>query len=457
MRPSCEFYLGRFRVASLLLLGISLAPLQAKTWTDRTGTYKVEAEYVGVEGTSVVLRKADGSTIKVPIGQLSTPSRERARELYEAARQGAPVPPPAATPHPINGDATTPESPVINPLAAGPLAATNSPIGFNPPVAPPVPPMPAFPEDATLQQAVDFVRDQALAGHPEVLWHALPDRLREVVDSSEYRAGILLLNEQSTTNQSLMTMLMKVVEVLVTKKDFVMNSNLVTAQIPADAMPLFQQAYDPAVGLAYEFAMLSLDLERLNSITMSQWLDDRGARLGGHLQSLVKVLPPGLIESYLGQVQVQQSSPTEGTITFPDPNGGGLQTVEMRKVDRRWLPASLAAKWEESAENFQEVMRAELEKMKQSQAELAAETQQADAMMATAATMAGGLLEPMLKANTQEEFDQSLMQLEAMARMLTPGMGAAGPPGAGPAGDGLPSGPGAFGPPGAFGEPQPTP
>ena len=316
--------------------------------------------------------------------------------------------------------------------------------------------MPAFPDDATLQQAVDFVRDQVLAGHPEVLWHALPDRLREVVDSSEYRAGILLLNEQSTTNQSLMTMLMKVVEVLVTKKDFVMNSNLVTAQIPADAMPLFQQAYDPAVGLAYEFAMLSLDLERLNSITMSQWLDDRGARLGGHLQSLVKVLPPGLIESYLGQIQVQQTSPTEGTITFPDPNGGGLQTVEMRKVDRRWLPASLAAKWEESAENFQEVMRAELEKMKQSQAELAAETQQADAMMATAATMAGGLLEPMLKANTQEEFDQSLMQLEAMARMFTPGMGAAGPPGAGPAGDGLPSGPGAFGPPGAFGEPQPT-
>jgi hypothetical protein len=88
-------------------------------------------------------------------------------------------------------------------------------------------------------------------------------------------------------------------------------------------------------------------------------------------------------------------------------------------------------------------MRGELEKMKQSQAKIAAESPQADAMMATAATMAGGLLEPMLKASTQQEFDQSLRQLEAMARVLTQGMGAGGPPGAGP--------------PGAIGGPQPAP
>ncbi|WP_390621117.1 hypothetical protein [Stieleria neptunia] len=46
----------------------------------------MEAEFVGVEGRSVVLRLADGSTKNVPIERLSDVSRNRAKQLDEAAK-----------------------------------------------------------------------------------------------------------------------------------------------------------------------------------------------------------------------------------------------------------------------------------------------------------------------------------------------------------------------------------
>jgi hypothetical protein len=58
--------------------------------------------------------------------------------------------------------------------------------------------------------------------------------------------------------------------------------------------------------------------------------------------------------------------------------------------------------------------------------------------------MVGSLLEPMMQANTQPEFDQALLQVVAMGKMMS-GMvpGGPGPPG----GPGFQGGPGGFAPP----------
>ena len=55
MTPFRLFYLTV--MGSLLLTAILGGSIQAETWTDRTGQYNIEAEYVGVEGANVVLRK----------------------------------------------------------------------------------------------------------------------------------------------------------------------------------------------------------------------------------------------------------------------------------------------------------------------------------------------------------------------------------------------------------------
>jgi CubicO group peptidase (beta-lactamase class C family) len=71
-----------------LLAGTSLA----RTWSDASGKFTIEAELVEVKDGQVVLRKADGSEIKLPVSKLSAADRkhlESARPLAPAA--AAPV------------------------------------------------------------------------------------------------------------------------------------------------------------------------------------------------------------------------------------------------------------------------------------------------------------------------------------------------------------------------------
>src|SRR6056297_3500703 len=74
--------------------------LFAETWTDKSGTFSVEAEYVGVSGSNVLLKKSDGTTISVPIAKLSDESRDQAKKLFEMSQATTPTnsKPTASTP-----------------------------------------------------------------------------------------------------------------------------------------------------------------------------------------------------------------------------------------------------------------------------------------------------------------------------------------------------------------------
>ncbi len=43
-----------------------------RQWTDKTGRFKIEAEFVELQGTTVVLKGKDGKQIKVEEARLST-------------------------------------------------------------------------------------------------------------------------------------------------------------------------------------------------------------------------------------------------------------------------------------------------------------------------------------------------------------------------------------------------
>ncbi len=62
-------------IAGLILTGplfMATVPAQdARTWKDATGKFEIQATFVKLDGENVILKKADGKTIKVPLEKLS--------------------------------------------------------------------------------------------------------------------------------------------------------------------------------------------------------------------------------------------------------------------------------------------------------------------------------------------------------------------------------------------------
>lgn len=139
----------------------------AETWTDATVSFSVEAQFVSVSGTDIVLRKADGKTINVPIARLSDASRVQTKRLYELSKAAPAGGAPATMPAIANTSQYKPKPRQLN---------------FTPPSPPVIPPLKPYPDNASLQKAWEHVRDEALAGRLEVLWQAMPDDIRDFAD-----------------------------------------------------------------------------------------------------------------------------------------------------------------------------------------------------------------------------------------------------------------------------------
>ncbi len=67
-------------------IGIPAGGPSMRTWQDRTGKFKVEAELVDKSDTAVTLKKKDGSTIQVPIDKLSEADQAYLRDSMPGAR-----------------------------------------------------------------------------------------------------------------------------------------------------------------------------------------------------------------------------------------------------------------------------------------------------------------------------------------------------------------------------------
>ena len=75
----------------LFLFAAAVAPASARKWTDKTGKFSVEAEFVKLADGKVTLRKTDGRVIAVPVEKLSEADRAVVTKL--AAEAAKPVEP----------------------------------------------------------------------------------------------------------------------------------------------------------------------------------------------------------------------------------------------------------------------------------------------------------------------------------------------------------------------------
>ena len=58
-------------------------PAKKRTWTDSTGKFKIEAEFVKLAAGSVTLKRNDGSEISLPLDLLAAPDQAIAKKLAE--------------------------------------------------------------------------------------------------------------------------------------------------------------------------------------------------------------------------------------------------------------------------------------------------------------------------------------------------------------------------------------
>ena len=67
--------------ASIALVAAVAVSDQVRVWTDSTGSYTTEAEFVDLENGNVRLKKADGNVITLPMEKLSPPDQQFVRSL----------------------------------------------------------------------------------------------------------------------------------------------------------------------------------------------------------------------------------------------------------------------------------------------------------------------------------------------------------------------------------------
>jgi hypothetical protein len=220
----------------------------------------------------------------------------------------------------------------------------------------------------------------------------------------------------------------KLTEILVTKKPFILKSALL-AQVPPPFIPMITQAYDPAVGVVHEFAEFSFNAnaDALLAHSTTDILNYHLSRLGAHLQALVKIAPAEVRDGFIGGITTNQTDETTGTMTVPEPDGSA-ETIEMVRYNNRWLPKDMVTQWEAEKDTILDTM---VENASSRNLQIG-NSADAQAMFTAAIKQASTMMDPLLAAKTQTEFDLALGQVLLPLMMMAGGAGGPGPGGPAP-------------------------
>ena len=430
----------RTHLAIALLLLLLTAPAASaqdlQTWTDASGKYKTQAEFVRVDGESVVLRKADGKEVTVPLKQLNAASRQQAKSAAEA--QGvmdALAPSPRSTPprrQTRPGGSPTQPPTGLNAGSSG--ASTYSPSGPPPEV-----------DAKTFVDALwaEYKQTQS----PVVFWNALPPSYQSDINGIVQLFGQKYDPALATEIDSLKN---RLVALLKSKKQFVLNTTAVPMQ--PEVKTQLAALYDPVV--AAIDAALATDLitpKNLQQVELPQLIEQYGQRVTGPFETLGKKMEElGLADQAGVQIAtledieytIVQNDPLHATMTVKKPDGTE-EVEQLVAVEGRWVPEDMARDWSQTMQQAREG----LEQLTPQQQQQAA---------AQIKMMAGQMLAGLEATSTQQEFDEAIGGLMGMAMAMAGGMG--GPPGQlGGPGGGFGGPGGGFGPPGGAGPPGGNP
>lgn len=250
----------------------------------------------------------------------------------------------------------------------------------------------------TADAAVNGVIAELGKGNPKAVWDAMPASYQKDVTEIIHAAAGKVDPGVFTKMSGLMG---KVTNLLKTKKDFILGSQLL-----ADAGPELDEVrknWDGLVGLTQTLVESDvMKIEKLKTIDPGAFLGTTGKQLMAQMQVLAKASG----EDMLGKI-AQAKATAKGkadngntivTMSHPDE---GDEDVEFTQVDGKWVPADMAKEWDaQIAQAKAEIANVNPEQQQQ-------QNMQAIMMM----TMVETVVDQLAVAKTQAEFDATLTAL----------------------------------------------
>ncbi|ELP32064.1 SHD1 domain-containing protein [Rhodopirellula baltica] len=336
----------------------------AETWTDKSGRFQVEAEFFAydLKDSELVLKKPDGTLVRVPIAKLSEESRSLAKRLWLAD-----------TPEPVSS-----------------WDGTSISLGENP----------------TIEQTLKALTEFSKTVEPGGAWELMPASFRR--DANEVVSLFATSVDDQTWNDAV-GVIEKLHRLLDEKSEFIINSGFqqnpeqkpAIASVLKSVTPLIREVLDS--DLCDQAAMKGFDGNRF---FQSQYP-----------QLKRRVLEVMRVAEETGTPQFRQyNQKFFYTVISVE---GDTATVKMsglkedkeqtfRRIDDRWLPADLIDEWPAQTAK----VRAILESLQ------TPEGKQSIAKVRQLIAMASAMLDPLLNSNTQAEFDKASSSLVAMVPMV---------------------------------------
>jgi len=408
---------GAFSTCGILDRSLLFSQEKTQSWTDSTGKKNIEADFVRLNGVSLILRKPDGQEITVPLSKLDDKSRLRARALAKAPPsrpQGAEKDSSATSTGSSSGDAS--KSPKE--------WASETPVVFE--------------ENQTAEQFIAVLGQELKKQNVLVFWDLLPSKkqseAQELVRLASTRIEPRTLDLIKRFRNDLLGALRS-------KKEFVLNSKAIP--IPPEQAEQLETSYDGIVDLLD--ATLPEDLLTASTLQNSELRDLARKNINNFmvkLEDLNRLIPDdspmklkALGREWNFNFQVDSSTQYEAMISAIAPGQTNRVLEKFTFADGRWLPAELVQSWDSAMANATAGLRS-------------ADPKQIHKQIGQGLLFVNGVLSSISTAETQQEFDEAIQQLVDLVQMGM-SMGGGGPPG-GMAQSGFPSGqPGFSGAPGA--------
>ncbi len=331
---------------------------ELETWSDETLKHQIKAKFKGMEGDAVKLETADGTVRKIPYNKLSLSSQLKVKKITDPKLFDAP-----------------------------PL-----PSSF---VAPPVPDSPFTPED-TIDKFMETLVKQLKDGHAEVLWHAIPPKPR-----ADFEATIVKQAEILGPNifKQMQAVLPDLHTIIRDKRSFIVNSQTMAAMPPiAKALNQVLPAMEPLVNVLTKKE--TWNGENFKEGKVGPWMmlfaKDAVSSIDAMINNLRPLAPNEPLPSLddLSKYKVVEKTADTASVEFN--MAKNKQIVKFKKTDGYWLP-------EGSEKVFEEWAKAKVELDGLDQA--GRDKMRTDAR--TGLTALNGVLGPLAKAKSQQEFNQT--------------------------------------------------
>lgn len=390
-------------------------------WTDISGARTIEAKFVRLDGDNVVLEKADGSEVTVPLNKLNLKSQAQAKRMANPrAFEKKPSSTENMKPDTKSSDSAAGKS-TTEPKADAPAASAPNRV--------------TLAKGVSAADTLKTVLEEYKKGNYGVVMDTMPPETTQLLTELISKASGKL---NKSSFDSIKTLFKRSAKVMGEKKQFIMNY----PKVPSEVKPRLSAHYDTLVSLLNDIvaspaadykALTDGDVEKVLPVIL-RLADVYGTKF---IETEKQLDPNGAAAKTpvfisLWNTPIPRTSLNPENMRIINENGdqaqlefvgisGTKESINLQRIDGRWLGAET------------EITRAGMEQMKQQIAQVdSVDPAQMSGQLTLGLAVVGGLIGQLERAKTQEEFNQQMDQLFEAAGQMVPGGGVPGLPPVGP-------------------------